>query len=174
MDIQTTQRLKVNYKKLILVLGIIIVLNLFFNFGVRTFYHEPQYNDLCPEGYLRYAPVSYPADPKDKAVMFEYEKSQIEIGKKQKECSDKYNAVRDVYNRNVFIVLITLGVLSIIIGFLVGSAEAVSLGLSFGGLISLIVGTIRYWSAMNDYLRFVILGIALVALIWTGLKKFRE
>ncbi len=162
------------YKKLILSLGIVVVLNLFFNFGVRTFYHEPQYNDFCADDYLRYAPAPYPVDAKDKVAIAEYEKKQIETGQKQKEGSDKYNTVRDVYNRNVFIVLISLGVLSIIIGFLVGNAEAVSLGLSFGGLLSLIIGTIRYWSAMHEYLRFVLLGVALMILIWFGVKKMRD
>jgi hypothetical protein len=57
--------------------------------------------------------------------------------------------------------------------FLVG-VEAVSLGFSFGGILSFIVGTVRYWSNMDERLRVVVLGIALAALVWVGIKKFKE
>ncbi len=170
-NIKKTSR---NYRKFILVVGIIVVLNLFFNFGVRAFYSEPKYNDFCTDDYYRFAPKPYPADPKDKVAIEAYEKEQTEIAKKQKECSDEYTAVRDLYNRNVFIVLVSLGVISIIAGFLLISAEAVSLGLSFGGLLSLVVGTMRYWSAMDEYLRFIVLGVALAILIWFGVKKMKD
>ena len=52
-------------------------------------------------------------------------------------------------------------------------AEAVSLGLSLGGVLSFVIGTIGYWSDLSDVLRVVVLGIALVALIYLGIKKVR-
>ena len=164
-----------NYKKFILAAAIIIILNLFLNYGVQTFYRSPDYIDFCGYEHMRPAPMPLlDKDKIDSAQNDEYIKAQEEYEKKQKECSDKFNEVRNVYNRNVFIYLIIAGFISIIIGFAVKASEAVSLGLSFGGLLSLIVGTIRYWSDMKDYTRFVILGIALMALIWIGFKKFRE
>ena len=57
--------------------------------------------------------------------------------------------------------------------FFIASFEVVSLGLSLAGILSLIIGSMRYWSAMDDYLRVVILGLALAALIYIGIKKFR-
>lgn len=183
----------INYKKLILILGIIIVLNLFFNYGIYTFYKNPKYEDFCkqeifskqysnkeecekigglwadnqayykpvPDGRSVPVPASEIAEPKGWCNSYYI-------------CEKEYRSVLEVYNRNVFIILIIAGVISIVVGFMVGQSEAVSLGLSFGGLISLIIGTIRYWSNMDDYLRFVILGISLAILIWLGLKRFRN
>ena len=184
---------KFNFKKLILVLGIIIVLNLFFNYGVATFYKTPKFEDFCkPEtlsekyetkekcesiGGLWTANQSvYPAEKIPPAPVSEIRT----LNQPTAWCDVQYTCRKDsenamsIFNRNVFIVLVVAGVVSIIAGFLVGQSEAVALGLSFGGILSLIIGTIRYWSDMNDYLRFIILGIALAVLIWIGIKKFRD
>ncbi|KKP98523.1 MAG: hypothetical protein US06_C0007G0001, partial [Parcubacteria group bacterium GW2011_GWC2_36_17] len=45
---------------------------------------------------------------------------------------------------------------------------------TFAGLISFLVGTVGYWSAIQDYLRFVILGIVLAVLIYIGYKKLKD
>lgn len=153
----------INFKKLILVLGIIIVLNLFFNYGIKTFYNEPKYDDYCLAEYG--VPKSVYTEPVPERQM-DYEK--------QRECQEKYDKDNDFYKRNVFIVWIVAGVVSLVLGFSIAMSEAVSLGLSFGGLVSLIVGTLGYWSAMNDYLRFIILGIALAILVWIGIKKLKD
>lgn len=185
----------INYKKLILVLGIIIVLNLFFNYGINTFYKEPKYEDFCkpelsskvynledecknaggmwsanPSFYTEDASKSVPV-PQPVVKDIKEPRGWCDV---QYSCRKDFEGARDFYNRNVFIVLITAGIISIVVGFMIGQSEAVSLGLSFGGLLSLIIGTIRYWSAMNDYLRFIILGIALIILVYMGIKKFRN
>ena len=89
-------------------------------------------------------------------------------------CSQNFYSNLTVYQRNVFIVLVVLGILSLFVGFYLSAITAVSLGLSLGGVLSLVIGSIRYWNSMTDYLRVIILGIALVALIWIGVKKFRD
>ncbi|HDH04059.1 MAG TPA: hypothetical protein ENH22_00875 [Candidatus Campbellbacteria bacterium] len=162
---------RVNFKKLILVLGIIIVLNLFFNYGIKTFYHSPKRGDFC--GREEFVPKPPLLMKQESVADFDSGKYEKQL-KAQKECNENYQTARDLYNRNVFVFLIITGIISIIVGFLITQAEAVSLGLSFGGLLSLIIGTIRYWSAMNDYLRFIILSIALAILIWMGIKKIKD
>ena len=74
----------------------------------------------------------------------------------------------------MFIILILAGVAAFGVGFLVNAVAAVSSGFVFGGVISFLIGTMRYWSDMHDYLRFVILGLILLTLIWIGYKKLRE
>ncbi len=152
-----------NLKKLVVILAIIIVLNLFFNYGIKTFYDGPEYEDFCPKEYFAPKPIS-PESISEQQIDYE----------KQQQCQEKYESARNLYNRNVFIILIAASIASIIIGFLISQSEAVALGFSFGGVISLIVGTIRFWSDMDDYLRFVILGLALAILIWIGIKKLRD
>lgn len=88
-------------------------------------------------------------------------------------CSQKHYEASKVYNRNVFVTLAIFGVLLLIASFFVVVSPALSIGLSFGGVLSLIVASLRYWSDMNDYLRVAVLGLALAALIAFAIKKVR-
>jgi len=42
-----------------------------------------------------------------------------------------------------------------------------------GGVLTIIYGTIAYWSELADWARFIILGITLAILIWIGYKKLK-
>ena len=70
-------------------------------------------------------------------------------------------------------ILSILGVLSIVLGMLVKNVHALSFGLMLGGLITIVYGITKYWSQMNEYLRFIILGILLAILIWISYKKLK-
>ena len=84
-------------------------------------------------------------------------------------CRQEFEDVRDVYQRNVFVVMVVLGLVSLILGFALAANEAISLGLSYGGILSFIIASIQYWSAMDDYLRVIILALALAILICSSL-----
>ncbi len=97
-----------------------------------------------------------------------------DVSVEQNKCQAAYTDKINIYNRNVFIVLIVLGIASVIGGFFFERSGAVSLGLSLGGVLSLLIGTIRYWSSMQEFFRFAVSGVALAALIWLGVKKFGD
>jgi len=88
-------------------------------------------------------------------------------------CRQEFDDTREIYNRNVFIVATGIGIITLIIGFALKLA-AVSSGLMAGGILTIIYGTIRYWSDLPDYGRFIILGLALGILIWMGYKKVKK
>jgi hypothetical protein len=44
----------------------------------------------------------------------------------------------------------------------------------FGGVLTFIVASLRYWEFAKDWLHLLILGLALGGLIWLGLKKFKD
>ncbi|MEK6826716.1 MAG: hypothetical protein AABX90_03735, partial [Nanoarchaeota archaeon] len=71
---------------------------------------------------------------------------------------------------NVFIVSMILGVIAIIISLLI-AIDSISIGFMAGGILVVIVALIRYWSELGDKLRFVILTLVLIILIWIGYKK---
>lgn len=174
------------FVKWALVLGIAIVTNLFISYVVQVLYPEPLYNDFCPESQVN--------------KVIETEKACLEVGGQWNEgsmkevvnqqgvtlpqvssycnvyftCSKQFDDAHALYNRNVFMVFIVAGIL-LLLGsvFLIGS-ETVSLALSFGGILALIVGSVRYWSDMDDILRVVILGVALAGLVYVAWKKFRD
>lgn len=168
-----------------LIVGIMIVVNLFITYLVDVIYQSPEFTDFCPESQVNRA--------------IETETACLEIGGQWNEnidakittpqvtvpvpagycdatytCSKQYEDVMKVYNRNVFVVFIIAGILLLIGSVFLQGVEAVSLGLSFGGVLALIIGSTRYWSDMDDILRVILLGIALAGLIFVAYKKFKD
>lgn len=180
----------INFKKAGIVLGIIIVLNLFVNFGVATFYNAPKYDDFC---LAERRAVSY--DSKErcektgglwtenqnfKDIKPAPSRTDSVISEPSGWCDIDYSCRKDfetadnLYKRNVFIILAVLGVIFLISGFFITSQSILSVAFTYGGLLSVVVGTIRFWSEMDDYLRFIMLGVALFILIWIAIKKFKN
>ncbi len=166
-------------KQKLLAVAIAIVLVTFIAVGIDTFYKAPENKCYNGNGFTRNTPKAVISNCElfqepNKTQCFinqqiYYENQSIE----QQKCYDAFQPIDNLYKRNVFIILSILGVLSIIIGVLVKNIHALSFGLMLGGLISIIYGIIRYWSQMNEYLRFIILGILLAILIWTSYKKLK-
>lgn len=194
METQTThggQRSKVLHW--ILTLAIVVVLNLFFAVAIHLVYKEPAYDTFCAANRVPQlietkeaceapvvggqwtpndarngvAPAKIAAPETKPAVPSGYCDVNYTCGK-------NFQTAQSLYNRNVFIILVVLGVLSLAAGYVLTASSAVALGLSLGGLVALIIASVRYWSDMDDYLRLIILALALAALIWFGIKKFRD
>jgi len=176
-----------SFQKIALALSIIVVLNLVFNLGIATFYKAPQYDTFCGEETRQIYTTKDSCEaiggewidsfPKGEphAVPLGGEKARLEpYCNAQATCNAQHNDARNVYNRNVFIALVILGLASIGGGFLTTAVKSVSAGFLFGGLLSLIIATIRYWSDMDEYMRFAIVVIALLALVWLGYKKLKD
>ncbi len=174
-----------------LILGIVIVTNLFFAYAINLLYPDPEYKDFCEEKQVRVIPETkdsclevggqWTDDAFIQKGVPRIGEVYVPIIETEREgycdpdytCRQAYKDANDLYERNVFVMLAILGTILIIGSFFVATYEAVSLGLSLAGVLSLIIGTVRYWSAMDDYLRVIILGLALAALIYTGIKKFK-
>lgn len=182
-------RKNVNILKWLLIVSIVIVLNLFFNFAISSFYHAPKYNDFCKAEQVNVQPTSKEACVAGGGQWNESSTVEKPIPANVKEaqklqttsycditftCQKNFETARNLYERNVFVILVILGVASLIAGFVFSAISVVSLGLSLGGVLSLVIASIRYWSAMDEYIRVIILGLALIVLIWIGIKKFKE
>ncbi|MBX4206607.1 hypothetical protein KW784_02370 [Candidatus Parcubacteria bacterium] len=76
------------------------------------------------------------------------------------------------YNRNVFIVLVVLGALSVAVGNFFAANEVIASGLSLAGVLSFLIASVRYWGSANDITRLIILAIALGLLFWVAIRKF--
>ncbi len=177
-----------------LIIGIIIVLNLFFNYTVSLFYKIPDYNV-----YFERPQVVEPVTNKEDCLKIggqwhegdsRYDQSGVPIppvaveGKTKPlpafgSCNPDYikqqefNNAQKIYQRNVFIILVALGVISLVVGAFMANA-IVSIGLSWGGVLSLIIASMRYWSDADNWVKVLILAIALVALFWVAIKKFSK
>jgi len=173
--------------KWLLILGIVIVLNMFFVYAIRVLYQPPTFEAFCPVSQVTQSPSTAaectavgggwtqnaePAPaPKGAIVAIQQPAGYCDVNFT---CQKNFTAANSVYNRNVFVALVILGVLSLIAGFFIKKSAAVSLGLSLGGVLALIVGSVRYWSDMNDYVRVIVLAAALAVLVYIGIKKVRN
>ncbi len=90
----------------------------------------------------------------------------------QFQCQKDYESAQKIYQRNGFLVSVIGGTILLIVSlFLPVTALAVANGLSFGAILSFIVGSTGYWSYMDEWLRLVVLLVAFVTLIVLAIKK---
>lgn len=179
---------KSGFIKWAIALAIVIVLNLFFNYAISLVYKAPTFEGFCPveltsktydnkaictEAGGQWTETTAPVSVNETKV-----KNPVEVTgycNATYTCQKNFDNVESVYNRNVFIVLVILGIFSLVAGaYLMHLSSAVALGFSFGGVFALIIGAVRYWSNMQDVLRVVVLAFALAALVWIGIKKIQE
>ena len=145
----------VNVKEIILGIIIGVVLLMFLVYGMKLIYDAPEYPN-CYEKRTAFID----------AELNEVQEQQI--NNEIQECQDDYEKAREAYSRNMFIITLIISVLIIVVSVVLIKIEVISGGLMFGSLMFLIQGTAGYWQFMEDWLRFFILGIALLILIYAG------
>jgi hypothetical protein len=158
--------------------GIVILANLFVVYALHIAYPEPKYENFCKVEQTR--PII--ENEGDCLSVGGQWNASMETGvdkvtgycNQDFSCSQEYSQASALYQRNVFIVFVVIGV-ALLVGsvFLQGSSLIAS-SLSFAGILAFIIGSLGYWSNMNDKLRVVILGIALVTLLYLAWKKFED
>ena len=174
-----------------LTVAILVVVNLLINVGVQLVMKGPTYNGFCPDRQVQEQILSQEAcvavggqwiEQGGKTFPKEIVRAPAPVLQEGPQsycnpnftCQKNFEAAEHVYNRNVFLILIVAGLLSLLIGFWVATSSVVSLGFSWGGVLSFIIGSIRYWADMEEYLRFILLLLVLGVLVWLGLKKLRD
>ena len=171
-----------------LVIGIVIVLNLFFNYTVSLVYKEPDYNSFFPQTQV-VEPINTKEDclkvggqwNENNNYVYPDKTAPVAVDQNGKPirgyCNpdftkqQNFDKMQKIYQRNVFITLVILGVISVAIGAFVG-VELLATALSWGGVLSFIIASMRYWSSADNLIKVIILAIALVILIWLSVKKF--
>jgi len=133
-------------------------------------FKEPAENP-CAKSIVDYDKFRKNCASKKADVIYEYDENGCQIPKECTFCQQDYDKARNVYFRNVFIISGIVGITAIIIGAVL-HLMSVSAGLFGGGVLTIIYGTMNYWSELADWARFIILGIALAVLIYLGYKKF--
>lgn len=167
-----------NIIKWALTIGIAIVLNIFFAVAIQTITPAPQFDDFCEPQQVRSSIntqeecVAIGGQWNEHAPKLENEPAGY--CNEHFTCSQQYQDAQEEYTRNIFVALVVLGALSLLAGYLLRISPAVSAGLSYGGVLTFIIATIRYWGEAGDILRLAIVAFALIALITIGIKKFSE
>lgn len=137
-------------KEVLIGLIIGIVLLMFLVFGAKLIYEAPSY-----ENYCNYTKI--------------YETNNTAIQNQlSQECNSKFEIANEDYSKNLFILSIVISLMIIVGSAVLININSISGGLMLGSLMYLVYGTGSYWRYMNDWIRFAILGFALVILIYVG------
>jgi len=186
-----TKKTPISILKWSLIIGIVIVLNLFFNYTLSLVFSSPEYNVFCPQKQINITPDSqdkcvaeggawtqYPSDVNPKMIeagrldVPNINSKQIGYCDQSFTCNQKYEEARKTYDRNVFIVLVVLGVITFVLSLVFVNIEILSAALSIGAVLDFVIASIRYWARADDLIKVLILGVALAVLIWVSIKKF--
>ena len=164
-------------------IAIVIVINLFFHYVIALVYKEPKFEQFCPVQNVQLVTPESCVDAGGQWTNSQLAPMEITKAVQSGQplgwcdpnftCQKTYDAAHSIYNRNAFLVLIILSVITLIAGVLV-PFEVLSLGFSWAGVVSLLVATVKYWSDANNFIKVIILALALGALIWLAVKKMQN
>jgi hypothetical protein len=171
-------------KNFVLGFGIFIVYGLVLWQGISAFYPSPEYDEYC-DYYDGFRGKPYPIESGVDCVFpneletkqnacyseggefrYDYDDKGCIIDGYCDECSIAYEDARDVYSRNVFIITLIVGVITFIVGFSILSIEPVGSALLASGVLALVSGTIVNWRNFGQFIRFGLLLLVLILLIW--------
>jgi len=173
-----------NHKPVILswalIASIVIVVNLFFNVSLDMIYGSPQYDEYCETERVREVIQDETQCVESGGAWDSYSKpisgDEYVSGycDQQYECRQDYEDARESYEKKVFITLTILGVITLIAGTVLNSNVVVGSALALSAVLNFFIASVRYWGSANEITKVVILGIALVSLIYIAYKKFGD
>lgn len=166
-----------------LLLGIVVILNIFFWRVIALALPEPKYETFCPVSSVS---VQTPTDAASCAavdgVWTEYPDygttapKAVPAGYCECKASGQaaYQEAQNQHSLYAFGFMVALGILSLIAGFMPIGSSIVSSGLSYGGVVALIVGSAQYWSSAGKWAQLLIAGLGLAVLLYIGWKRFKD
>lgn len=156
-------------KTIMLSIAIALVTVFFFVYAIESFYSQPEYEDYC--GEMRPVKlINNSAECEDAGGYWNSYGPKDGYCEQDYYCRQDYNSAKEVYERNVFLVNLFLGLAVLLTGFFL-DLKAIGSGLMASGVIMIIYGTLRYWSDLSNMLRTFVLGLTLVILIALAYKK---
>jgi hypothetical protein len=133
--------------------GIAIIFPMLIYFGVRTFSPPPKLDALR-------IPNTPQPTPEER------QKSADERQARQKRFEEQSRRHGTV----LLLISVPMGIAAILCGSLI-TIPAIGVGLTFGGIFSVINGYLHYWKYLENWIRFVSLLVAFVVLLFVGYAK---
>ena len=160
-------------KNIILGIAIIILTISVAVYGINIFYDRPEYGDFCQE--FKTAEVidnqqrceeiggQWNGDVFPRAIDGKQVTGYCD---RDYTCRMEFEDAQEKHSRNVFLIALPLGIAVIALGAFVFGLEAVGAGLMGGGIGIILYGTGGFWRFADDWLKFVLSLVGLIALIW--------
>lgn len=153
-------------------LSLAIVFPFMIGFGIEAFYTPPKAAyDVCraaDPGFMPSPKAAQPIAPRDPMSDGVY-----------KRCFDAAQEKQDIYNRNLFLLTTAFGFIGITAGTLLFSEKMgpVGPGLVFGGLLTILYGTMRSFRSLDKrwlFFELLIVFFGLIAVTWRYLQTNRQ
>jgi len=167
-----------------LMLGIVVILNVFFTVIVALAYPAPIYDNYCPQKNVTATDVVSCNAEGGVWNVYSQGSSDILVPATKPtptgycdmyaKCQKPYQAANDQHALYAFVLMIGLGIVALVIGLLPLGSSIVSSGLSYGGVLSFIIGSIQYWGTAGNWIRLAISAVGLIALLYIGWRRFRD
>lgn len=161
------------------VLGIVVVLNAFLFVAANVAFEAPKYGEFCPAGKQPAVTTQTECEATTDGMWQPYY-GPVAAGTPngycdfEAKCREPWEAAQSAHSLKVFAFMVVAGIVAIAAGVLLTGSAIVSSGLSYGGVVALVIGSLSYWGDADDLVRLAISGAALLALLYLGWKKFRD
>lgn len=162
-----------------LILSIVIVANLFFNYALSLTLNSPDHDEYCP--FEKTSQVIETKEACQQADGIWNPVPSVEKNVKPagycdlySKCNNSYEEAAKVYEQKVFIALVVIGVVVLVASFFVGTNPVLGSAFALVAVLDFVIASIRYWQYSNELLKVGILFIALVALIYLAVRKFKN
>lgn len=139
-----------------LIIGIMVVTNLFVNYAYEAVDPAPKYEKYCNIAVLS-APV------KDADILKQNQEQML--------CNEKYQKANEVHENGAFLVVTSAGILALVMSL--GFSSVIGAGLALSGVLMILTASMRYWGMMDPIIRVMVLGTGLLTLLWYAYRKFR-
>lgn len=178
----------IDLKKISLTIGIAVLFALFIGFTIDAIYQAPKYETYCnisigeqivlAKGEAIQCPIindqsiSNSCYQQKGEIRYEYNTKGCPTRAYCDLCSAQFYKADEKYNLRVFYIAALVGIIAILIGLFISlSMEAIASGLMFGGILTVIYGTIRGFGSLGRYTKPLVLGIELVIVLLIAYKK---
>jgi len=148
-------------------IGIAVLIFIVVLLGIQAFYPAPtweNFNCTYPEMSKPYYGCS---DNMTIAQCNSLQTPQVNPAEQRKydECNQRFQEADKTYGKVVFFAAFIIGMIAVIISMFLLNMTNIAAGVAFSGLVLIIYGFIRGWSATNDTLKFVTSIIAAIVVI---------
>lgn len=159
-----------------LILSIVIVANLFFNYTLSLVFNSPKHEEFCP-----FEKTSQVIENKQQCEQADgiwnanlTAKPSSGYCDLYSKCNNRFEEANKTYEQKVFIALVVIGVLVLAASFFMKSNTVLVSAFALTSVLDLVIASIRYWRYSDEILKVSILFIALAALIYLAVKKFKN
>lgn len=179
-------------RRIIVIFVIAILFTILINVSIEAVHPSPKYEEYCKEKSMP-RPAPYPAEkacsefttPKEISESCPEEKGKVDFTYDERGCPTKaycetcykeYDQANQKYNLVVFIISAITGLIALVVGLHLPEKknpinEWIGSGFLLGGMLTIFVGTVRYFGEMGRYTRPIVILVELALVIYLAYKK---